>query len=427
MEEIKSLYKLFINHPTITTDSRNCPEGSIFIALKGASFNGNAFAKKAIDSGCEYAVVDEEKYAVNKKTILVKNGLKALQKLAIEHRKHLNIPVIGITGTNGKTTTKELVTAVLSKKYNVLSTQGNLNNHIGVPLTLLRIKPEHDIAIIEMGANHPGEIKDLSEIADPDYGIITNIGKAHIEGFGSIEEIIRTKTALYKHIKAKNGTIFINADNEYLTKEADNIKKVEYSLSNKTGIYGNIDNNSPFLEVTFYTGNKEFFTYTKLIGKYNLENILAAVCIGNYFKVSGIDIANALCEYTPQNNRSQLKETGKNTLIIDAYNANPTSMKAALENFNEIKAEHKAAILGSMGELGPESHEEHRKIIEQLKSSGIEKIMLIGKEFDSCKEFKIFPDTGETKKFLLKNPLNGYYILIKGSRANKLEEIIDIL
>lgn len=429
--DIAAIYQLYKQHPVVTTDTRNCPPGSIFIALKGDNFNGNAFALQALEKGCAYAVVDEAKYAVNDKIIRVKNSLQTLQQLANYHRKQLDTTVIGITGTNGKTTTKELIAAVLSKKYNILFTQGNLNNHIGVPLTLLNLTAKHEIAVIEMGASHPGDIKELAYIAEPDYGLITNVGKAHLEGFKSLEGVIHTKGELFDYLRnKKRAAVFINNDNSYLTEIAKGLNLIPYGGKDDLYINGKTISCSPFLSFSWKTG-KDGETHqvqTKLIGDYNLDNTLAAVTIGHYFDVDAELIDQALENYIPQNNRSQLKDTGKNKLIIDAYNANPTSMTAALQNFNQMEAERKMLILGEMKELGESSEEEHQKIIQYLNQCDVDKVILVGEQFKKIPSPYISVDnTLEAVEILKKEKPEGYYILIKGSNSVKLQGVVDYL
>ena len=361
--KLSALYQIFLDCQLVTTDSRNCPEGSLFIALKGESFNGNAFAGKALETGCAYAVIDESEYAIegDQRYILVDDCLQTLQQLANYHRRQLGTRVIGITGTNGKTTTKELISAVLSQSHNILYTLGNLNNHIGVPSTLLRLKAEHDLAVIEMGANHPGEIKFLSEIVEPDCGIITNVGKAHLEGFGSFEGVIKTKGELYDFLRKKEGsTVFIHHDNAYLMNIAEGLNLIPYGTEDDLYVNGRITGNSPYLTFEWKAGKdgKSYQVQTQLIGEYNFPNALAAITIGRFFGVEDAKINEALAGYTPQNNRSQLKKTDDNTLIIDAYNANPTSMQASLANFHNMKVENKMLILGDMRELGKDGPEE---------------------------------------------------------------------
>lgn len=399
--EIEELYNRFTECNGLTTDSRHCPEGSMFLALKGETFNGNAFAAQSLAQGCRYAVVDEPQYASpeNPRIILVDNCLETLQKLANYHRRRLGTRMIGVTGTNGKTTTKELIATVLGEKFKVLYTQGNFNNHIGVPLTLLRLKPEHEMAVIEMGANHPGEIKTLVHIAEPDYGIITNVGKAHLQGFGSFEGVIRTKGELYDFLREKgNATIFIQNENPYLNKIAAGLTCVRYGQTPGLDVTGKVVACSPFLHFSWTAEGISHDVQTHLIGAYNLDNALAAVAIGRYFGVEDTKICHALSSYVPQNNRSQLVHTASNTLIVDAYNANPTSMMAALENFRQMEAAHKVAILGDMKELGEGSHEEHQKVVDFLKECGFERVMLVGPEFGgTASSFEHYKDVKEVE------------------------------
>ena len=431
--KLSALYQIFLDCQLVTTDSRNCPEGSLFIALKGESFNGNAFAGKALETGCAYAVIDESEYAIegDQRYILVDDCLQTLQQLANYHRRQLGTRVIGITGTNGKTTTKELISAVLSQSHNILYTLGNLNNHIGVPSTLLRLKTEHDLAVIEMGANHPGEIKFLSEIAEPDCGIITNVGKAHLEGFGSFEGVIKTKGELYDFLRKKEGSIvFIHHDNAYLMNIAGGLNLIPYGTEDDLYVNGRITGNSPYLTFEWKAG-KDGETYqvqTQLIGEYNFPNALAAITIGRFFGVEDAKINEALAGYTPQNNRSQLKKTDDNTLIIDAYNANPTSMMAALQNFRNMEVPHKMLILGDMRELGAESAAEHQKIADYLKECAFEKVWLVGDQFAAAEHsFQTYPDVQEVIKELEADKPKGYTILIKGSNGIKLSSIVDYL
>ena len=450
--EMKELYELFLQHPTITTDSRDVPEGSMFFALKGDTFDGNAYAISALEKGAAYAVIDEKEYAKesNDRLILVEDVLTTLQQLAKYHRVHLGTPIIGITGTNGKTTTKELISAVLKKKYNVLYTQGNFNNHIGVPKTLLQLTKEHDIAVIEMGANHPGEIKTLVEIVLPDFGIITNVGKAHLLGFGSFEGVIRTKGELYDFLRTIQGTAFINNDNPHLLGISDGLKLVKYGQKDAKDLLvkGELVECNPFLKFEWQTSstltpqlstlnsqlstlNSQLSTVqTRLIGSYNLDNALAAACIGTFFNVPATDISAALEEYTPSNNRSQLTITQDNKLVVDAYNANPTSMRAALDNFRLIKAEHKMCILGQMGELGDVSEEEHQKVIDLLGDCGFEKVWLVGENFAKTAHpahYRLFANVEEVKAAIATEKPQGYLILIKGSNSNKLVQTVELL
>ena len=434
-----NLYALFQQHPIICTDSRNCPEGSLFFALRGENFNANDFAKKALDNGCAFAIVDDPEYVLDERYILVDNVLSALQQLAKQHRQQLKTTVIGITGTNGKTTTKELIAAVLSGKYNTLYTQGNLNNHIGVPLTLLKIKPEHEIAIIEMGANHPGEIKTLAEIACPDYGIITNVGKAHLEGFGSFEGVKKTKAELYDYIFDQGEAIFINSDNKHLTEMAikagfDMKNRVHtYSLDSENTlcpVHGSVCAGAPFLNMKCTLRNSpDFDIHTKLIGSYNAENVLAAVAIGDFFGVAAETIKKGLENYTPQNNRSQLTVTDRNKLVVDAYNANPTSMRAALLNFGEMDVEHKVVILGDMLELGDQSDEEHQNIVELIRQFAFKKVILVGPQFKKTDHnFESYENIADLKNnTALLHGLKNCYVLIKGSRGIQLEQLLSAL
>ena len=443
--DIKELYKLYQQHPQITTDSRECPEGSIFLALKGESFDGNKFAASALEKGCSYAIVDEPEYKQDERFILVDNCLQTFKDLAREHRRQFDIPVIGITGTNGKTTTKELIAAVLSQKYNVLYTQGNFNNDVGVPKTLFRLTKEHEIAVIEMGASHPGDIKTLVETAEPTCGLITNVGRAHLQGFGSFEGVIKTKGELYDFLRSqKDSLIFINADNEYLMDLIGDDEEVwlsPYSTdadNQYSCISGEIITCDPFLKFRWREplmvleeegrSTKWHKVQTKLIGSYNIDNLLAAIAVGINFGVDRKKICAALEDYTPSNNRSQMTITEKNHLIVDAYNANPTSMHAALDNFSLIQAEKKMTILGQMGELGEESEKEHRMLVDRLESSGYDEVWLVGDNFkDSACPFRKFHDVEEVKAAIKENRPEGFYILIKGSNSNKLFELPELL
>ena len=400
----------------------------MFIALKGETFNGNAFAAQALKQGCRYAVIDESEYA-GEGTILVDNCLQALQQLANYHRRQLKTPVIGITGTNGKTTTKELISTVLSRKFNTLYTEGNFNNHIGVPLTLLRLTKEHEMAVVEMGANHPGEIKTLVHIAEPDYGIITNVGKAHLQGFGSFEGVIRTKGELYDFLRAKGGaTIFIQNENPYLNGIAEGLTCVRYGQTAGLYVSGELISCSPFLSFRWTAEGVSHEVNTHLIGSYNLDNMLAAAAIGRYFGVSDDDISSALVSYLPHNNRSQLKETADNKLIVDAYNANPTSMMAALKNFRQVEAPHKMVILGDMKELGEASREEHQKVVDYLKECGFDRVVLVGPEFAAATHsYQTFQHVDEVLADIRMHKPQGYYILIKGSNSMKLSQLPEYL
>ena len=449
------LYSVFLKHPVATTDSRNCPSGSVFFALRGEKFDGNDFIEQALDNGAAYAVGDRAGLPEDKRIILVDNALQSLQNLATYHRKQLNPTVIAITGTNGKTTTKELIAAALSTQYPVLFTQGNLNNHIGVPLTLLRLTTEHRFAVIEIGANHPGEIRELCLIADPDFGLITNVGKAHLEGFGSFEGVIRTKTELYDYIRGKGGTIFVNIDNPILKERSLNANTVYYGTSSKAFVQGRIIESDSGLELewkqgichpaldagspTNYQGiagqarndKTSFRIKTQLEGSYNFENVLAAICVAKFWNVEAKKLNHALDAYTPTNNRSQRLKTPKNHLIIDAYNANPSSMQVALDNFLNLKVSPKMVIIGEMKELGEYSREEHQKLVDRLQESAIDKVILCGENFQNvcstASEWKFFRHTRELSDYLQAENFSGFHILIKGSRANQLEKTIAFL
>ncbi len=428
--EITNLYQLFRQNPFITTDSRNIPVNSIFFALKGDHFNGNSYAVEALSKGATYAVIDEPEFAINDRTILVDDVLTCLHELARHHRDQLKLQILAITGTNGKTTTKELIAAVLSKKYKISFTQGNLNNHIGVPLTILTMTPETEIGIVEMGANHPGEIKILCEIANPDFGIVTNMGKAHLEGFGSFEGVIKTKTELYDFLKINGGKCFINDDNPLLNKQAKDLEKITYGKSTQCFMPGELATTGYNLVVKTLFPKGWLYLKSKLIGDYNFENLLAAACVGKYFEVDPLLIQEALEEYTPANNRSQLIRKGMNTIIMDAYNANPTSMMMALTNFVSIKNDQKCIILGDMLELGEVSNEEHQKIADFVESQNFADVFFVGPQFKKSitgKEKKKFGDAELLSNYLKTQPIENKLILIKGSRGIHLEKILELL
>ena len=428
--EIANLYAIFREHPTVTTDSRNIPANSIFFALKGDNFNGNAFAHEAISKGAAYAVIDEPEFATNDKMILVKDVLLSLQQLAQHHRNQLGLPILAITGTNGKTTTKELITAVLSKKLKVNSTKGNLNNHIGVPLTLLSMSTETEFGVVEMGANHPGEIKILCDIANPDFGLITNIGKAHLEGFGSFEGVIKTKSEMYDFLRDNGGKCFVNADNSLLTKQVNHIEQISYGKSTDYFMAGELASTDNYLVVKALFPKGWLYLKSKLIGDYNFENLLAAACIGKYFEVDPLLIQEAIAEYSPSNNRSQLIQKAKNTIIMDAYNANPTSMMAALSNFAGIRHENKCIILGDMLELGTVSAEEHQKITDFIEEQKFSEVYLVGPQFKNTidrTQKKKFDQVELLSNYLKTQPIENKLILIKGSRGIHLEKILELL
>lgn len=438
---VAELYEIFKNHPVITTDTRQCPEGSIFFALKGERFNGNKFALQALEAGCAYAVVDED-VAGNEEDRLIKvdDVLKTLQDLAHYHRQQFNGPVLQITGTNGKTTTKELVAAVLGEKWHVTFTQGNLNNHIGVPRTLLTLpfESENEIAVIETGANHPGEIAFLCNIVDPDCGLITNVGRAHLEGFGSFEGVIATKTELYACLRQKkDGFIFLHGDNEHLVPKAEGLKSIRYgSTGHGYCVEGEVVECNPFVKMRWRSkdGADWHEVQTQLIGAYNIDNMLAAAAVGLHFGVTPEQVDYALGNYAPHLGRSELKRTEHNTLIVDAYNANLTSMTAALDNFRQIPAAHKMAVLGEMRELGAASAEAHRQVMEMALTLGLERLWLVGEEMSklaneqiskltNVTEVRFFHNVEEVKAELAGTPLTDFLILIKGSNGTHLYEL----
>lgn len=382
----------------VSTDTRNLPAGCVFFGLHGANFDGNKFAKQALEQGAALAVIDNPEYALPEGTLLVEDTLLALQDLARAWRRELGLPIIGITGTNGKTTTKELLATVLSIKYHLHYTQGNLNNQIGVPLTLLQITRAHELAIVEMGASHPGDIKELVDIAEPNCGLITNVGRAHLEGFGSFEGVQQTKKELYDYLREHQGFIFRNTDNPYLAQMAGDLKTVAYT----TG--------------TMPSG-------TNLVGEYNAENVSAAICVGEYFGISRELALEAICQYVPTNNRSQAMQTANNQLIVDAYNANPTSMQAAI---NAFKGD--TYILGAMRELGEYSHLEHQNIVNMLAERKAENVFLVGEEYmRTTSPYPVFENVEQLHKYLETNPLRDKNILLKGSRSTQMEKLLDIL
>lgn len=422
-QRIEELYKYFLLNPSITTDSRNIKKGDIFFALKGESFNGNKFAPKALEMGASLCVVDEKEYAISDKYFLVEDVLYALQLLANHHRRQFpELKLLAITGTNGKTTTKELTHAVISQKYNTIATQGNFNNHIGVPLTLLRITSQTEFAIIEMGANHQGEIDFLCKIAEPKYGLITNIGRAHLEGFGGFEGVIKTKTELFRYLDKENHFAIINMDDNSLSNYSKEHKNLtyKYSLTNKI--------NSETAQLN-YEGH---IINSKLIGSYNSHNILAAMTIGKIFEVDLNLSIKAIEDYTPTNHRSQIHKTKDNTLILDCYNANPSSLMVALQDFENLKADNKYAFIGAMKELGEESTKEHKNIVDILRSINLKGVILIGEEFEEFEKDKkdneiYFKTSSLAKDYLLDNKIKGGTILIKGSHSTKMDVLSDAL
>lgn len=430
MTSIQKLYEIFLAHPHISTDSRKIIPGSLFFSLKGEHFNGNLYAKNALESGAVFAIVDQIEQTADSRFLLVDDALTALQQLARYHRNQLSIPILGITGSNGKTTTKELTGNVLSRKFNTIWTKGNLNNHIGVPLTVLSINHETEMAVIEMGANHRGEIASLCQIANPDFGIITNIGKAHLEGFGGYEGVIMAKSELYEHIRKIGGKLFLNADDPLLFDLSQGIEIITYGHSDSAALKGQITDEFPFLSVQPYFQGKPVQISSQLIGSYNFHNIMAAACIGNYFGVHPEKIKLAIEEYVPENNRSQFIRTDRNNIVMDAYNANPSSMESAIVHFSKFPGEGKVLILGDMFELGEESLPEHRRILELAKNCGAEQIILIGKFFPQVSGIENMLSFATSEQACLKlseNPLVQKTILLKGSRGVRLEKLLTVL
>lgn len=428
--DLAKIYQIYSEFPCISTDSRAIQPGCLFFALKGEKFDGNLFVTDALAKGAGWAVADKKACPPGNKIILVDNVLSVLQQLANFHRKQLNIKILAVTGSNGKTTTKELCTRVLEVKYKTYATQGNLNNHIGVPLTLLAMKPGTEIGIVEMGANHPGEIKALCEIAEPDYGLITNIGKAHLEGFKTIEGVCEAKGELFHYLIQKGGYIFANMGNEYIRRliPADYSKIIEYNT--KDSIWAELTGPAMYLELLVHDRDEVVSLKTQLVGKYNSENVLAAFTIGKYYNIESNRIRDAIAGYIPSNNRSQYIKTTHNEIIMDAYNANPSSMKAAIDNFLQISRQPKLIVLGEMLELGNSSTEEHRKIIDLLVSGNEKNVICVGRNFQFCSEsagYRWFSDVSSLIVSLIDNPVKNHLILIKGSRGNRLEKVLEYL
>ena len=426
---IEELYQQYLVYPKITTDSRSIVEDSIFFALKGDNFDGNAYALQSISNGCRFSIVDDPSLKDNEGCIFVEDVLASLQSLAKFHRSKLNIPLIGITGTNGKTTTKELTNAVLSRKHKTFATKGNFNNHIGVPLSILSIRKDHELAIIEMGANHIGEIASLCKIAQPTHALITNIGIAHLEGFGSFAGVVKAKSELYEFIKGQeNSTTFVNHDDELLMKASKDLNCFTYGFSEKADVNFQKTAADLFASTKWISKFAELKINSKLIGDYNVPNIMAAITIGKYFDVEESLIGEAIEEYLPKNQRSQLLKTNNNQLIVDAYNANPSSMIKAIDNFNSVNATHKLLILGDMLELGKESQKLHQGIVDHLIDLGLENVILVGSEFAKCKaNWKQYKSTNEAFSFLSSKKIKGHNILLKGSRGMQLEKLIETL
>ncbi|MFZ1858276.1 MAG: UDP-N-acetylmuramoyl-tripeptide--D-alanyl-D-alanine ligase [Chitinophagaceae bacterium] len=423
---VEELYNIYKEYPSIQTDTRKLKEGDVFFALKGENFNGNTFAQKAIDAGAAYAVIDEKQYAVFGKTVLVDDVLTALQQLAKHHRQQFTIPFIAITGSNGKTTTKELIHAVLSSSYKTYTTEGNLNNHIGVPLTILKIKEDAAMAVIEMGANHQKEIASYCEYALPTHGLITNCGKAHLEGFGGVEGVRKGKGELFDHLKNNNGTAFVMWDYDYLREMSRDLPTiVKYGTTDST-IEGQTIKSEPFLEVNILKGAETGSIKTQLVGDYNLPNVLAAVTVGKHFNVTDKKIKESIENYTPSNSRSQLIESGTNKIILDAYNANPSSMKVAIENFSATTADNKVLLLGAMAELGDESLSEHEAIVELLKKGNWGNVVLVGGDFLNINHpYLQFQNSAEAKEWLRQQHFENTHLLIKGSRSMKMESVLE--
>ena len=425
MKMIEQIYNLYSKKYLVTTDSRKIEPGSVFVALKGEHFDGNDFAYQvAEDNVAACVIADRKDLPKHERLFIVDDSLTTLQDLAQYHRIKCNIPVIGITGTNGKTTTKELVSAVLSKKYNIIYTQGNFNNHLGVPLTLLQIKPDTEIAVVEMGANHPKEIEFLCSLAQPDYGIITNIGKAHIEGFGSFEGVVKTKNELYDYLRNKHGKIFLNNDNQILKNLSVNIDYVSYGKDISSDYHAKVLSSNPYLSIIWdgHTIN------TKLVGEYNFENIMAAITTGCYFNIEQELIIKAIEDYSPTNNRSQFIKTDKNEIVMDAYNANPVSMYHAIKNFRNISDDNHLLIIGDMRELGCESINEHKEILNTIKELKFNNVIFVGEEFKKVNDnFISFTNVEELITHISKNNISGKKILIKGSHSIHLEKLVNIL
>jgi len=425
---IQELYNIFLQHNTISTDSRQVEKGCLFFALKGDNFDGNKYAKKAIESGAAYAVIDDP-LQENKQTLLVENVLDSLQQLALMHRRKFDIPVVAITGSNGKTTTKELVSAVLNRQYHVTATKGNLNNHIGVPLTLLGITRETQIAIIEMGANHQKEIESYCRIAEPTHGLITNIGKAHLGGFGGYEGVIKAKIELYTWLRNSDGTVFVNSGNPLLMEHTSGMNRILYGIHEGIHTRGKATENTASLLLDWMTDQGTHVIQTNLVGNYNFENVMAAICIGTCFHVPASEVKSAIHAYQPSNSRSQAMKTERNSVIMDAYNANPTSMQVALENFRQIKAGHKMVILGDMLELGDESSAEHQAIVNLVKEAAFESMIFVGPDFKQAvgDRFPCFTTSDEAHDWLLTRHIAGFTILVKGSRGIKMEKVLSAL
>lgn len=421
---IEELYNIYLQHPKICTDSRRLQAGDLFFAFKGEHFDANAFVDQALDLGASVCIVENKAFVNHDRCFVVDNVLQVLQDLAAYHRSQLNIPVLGITGSNGKTTTKELIHAILSTTFRTHATQGNFNNHLGVPLTLLSMPLDTEIAVIEMGANHPEDIADLCKICKPDLGIITNIGKAHLEGFGSFEGVIHAKKALYDYLRHSNGLVFVNAENQLLLSLCDGMKIISYGDSPHADLRGRLTKIFPHLEIEVQ--NERFSS--SLIGSYNFLNIMSALAVGKYFRVPLKEACAAIADYNPENHRSQMVNTSLNTLILDCYNANPSSMKIALSDFDKANFPHKTAILGAMKELGKYSTKMHEEVVTQALSISLDHVFFVGDEFRNlCKKETFFENVDSLKEYIKQHPLHDQSIFIKGSHSVKLEELQDVL
>lgn len=425
---IEELYKIYKQYPSVQTDTRKLKAGDIFFALKGPNFNGNLFAKQAIDSGAAHVVIDEKEFEIPGKTFWVPDVLDSLQQLALHHRKQFNIPFIAITGSNGKTTTKELINAVLASSFNTYTTEGNLNNHIGVPLTILKIKSGAEMAVIEMGANHLGEIASYCKIAVPTHGLITNCGKAHLEGFGGIEGVRKGKGELFDHLRTlTHGFAFVMWDYDYLQEMSKGISGIiKYGTQENDHVIGKVFRNDPFLQVEITQGLSHSIISTQLVGEYNLPNVLAAVTIGKFFEVQEEKIKSSIENYIPSNSRSQLIEKTSNKIILDAYNANPSSMKLAIENFAKKNDENKILMLGAMAELGEESLQEHQQIVDLIKKYSWKEVVLVGGDFLKLSHpFLSFENSLKAKEWFAQQNFKTSYILVKGSRSMQMEKVLE--
>lgn len=433
MATTQQLYEIYQKHPIICTDTRAITNDCLFFALKGENFDANTFAAQALADGAAFAIVDHQEFAKNDRYLLVDDVLTALQDLAKHHRKQLNIPVIGLTGSNGKTTTKELIRAVLAEQFKTFATKGNLNNHIGVPLSILSMQSDVEIAVIEMGANHQKEIELLCEIAQPTHGLITNVGMAHLDGFGGFEGVKKGKAELFNFLKAHGGFAFINSNNSYLlemSSKADLSKIIYYGTAKENAISGKLKHSDPLIEFEWTNQSATYQAKANLTGTYNFENILAAICIGDFFEISAEKINNGLANYYPTNNRSQLTKTENNTVICDFYNANPSSMTAALNNLKALNATNKTAIIGDMFELGPEAAEQHLLVAKLALKNQIDNVIFIGKNFYQFKdqfEGEFFENPTEAKAYLTDHTIKESLVLLKGSRGMALEQLLPLL